>query len=165
MHFVWPKSSRTKVGDWNYRYIINSHGDSTPVTGTPSSPPLEKKLAVTGDWKKWGGGVGGGGKIPTLKKKKNFGPRNSYWRKSFYQKETGRKTLTWKINVGSLVSIFSKKNLCWITCFHANRFLLEIVGPHVPRHWCLKRKSNRTNRNIEILPKDSKNDHKCTQTL
>ena len=35
----------------------------------------------------------------------------------------------------------------------------------VPRHWCLKRKSNRTNRNIEILPKDSKDDHKCTQTL
>ena len=35
----------------------------------------------------------------------------------------------------------------------------------VPRHPWLKRKSNRTNRNIEILPKDSKNDHKCTQTL
>ena len=36
---------------------------------------------------------------------------------------------------------------------------------HVPRHWCLKRKSNWKNRYIEILPKDSKNDHKCTQTL
>ena len=35
--------------------------------------------------------------------------------------------------------------------------LICFRGINVPRYWCLKRKSNRTNRNIEILPKDSKN--------
>ena len=53
----------------------------------------------------------------------------------------------------NLLGIFKSTGISFVTCFV------------VPRYWCLKRKSNRTNRNIEILPKDSKNDHKCTQTL
>ena len=35
----------------------------------------------------------------------------------------------------------------------------------VPRHCYLKSKTNWRKRNFEILSKDSKNDHGCTQTL